>query len=349
MTRLLFQFILLSFPAISAPFNGLYFFGDSLTDTGNVAKASSVLNQYTFGLVPNHPSAPYVSGRFSDGPVWAEYTADRLGRPQDAASAGMSMGVFGQTGGVGNNYAVGGARTDSSGALGLLDFLIPTGMTQQVDFYLSRVGGAADPNGLYFLMGGGNDLRDAARMADAAQRQAAAELAAHNILTLVETLYSAGARQFMLVNAPNIGVIPESLADGVLAEGTDAAWHFNGSLDWHGHYLRTLSGLSLQYFDLFSFHNELVGQFGWGAVRPCKDGPPGLCDETLFFDSVHPTARVHQMLGNRIADQILGTPSLISFSASRAPELSNPEPSTAILVLGAVGLFVLFRARSTKS
>jgi outer membrane lipase/esterase len=255
----------------------------------------------------------------------------------------MSMGLFGQTGGAGNNYAIGGARTDSSGVLGLLDFVIPTGMTRQVDFYLSRVGGAADPDGLYFLMGGGNDLRDAARITDAAQRQAAAELAAHNILTLVETLYSAGARQFMLINAPNVGVIPESIADGVSAEGTDAAWHFNGSLDWHGQYLRTLSGMSLQTFDLFAFHNELVGQFGWGAIRPCKDGSPALCEETLFFDSVHPTARVHQMLGNRIADQILGTSPLISFSTSSSAEISNPEPSTAILVLGAGTIFVLFR------
>jgi phospholipase/lecithinase/hemolysin len=261
----------------------------------------------------------------------------------------MSMGLFGQTGGIGNNYAVGGARTDSSGALGLLDFLIPTGMMRQVDFYLSRVGGAADPNGLYFLMGGGNDLRDAARITDPPQRQAAAELAAYNILTLVETLYSAGAREFMLINAPNIGLIPESLADGLLEAGTDAAWHFNGSLDWHGRYLRSLSGLSLQAFDLFGFHNELVGQFGWGAIRPCKDGPPDLCSETLFFDSVHPTARVHQMLGNRIADQILGTSPLISFSTSTAAEVSNPEPSTAMLVLGAAGLMAFLRARRKKA
>ena len=348
MIRLSFLLILLSFSALAAPFTGLYFFGDSLTDTGNVAKATSVLGGYTFGLVPNHPSSPYVGGRFSNGPVWAEYAADRLGRPQDAASAGMSLGWLGRTGGAGNNYAVGGARTDSSGALGLLDFVIPTGMMQQVDFYLSRAGGGADPDGLYFLMGGGNDLRDAARITEAGQRQAAAELAAHNMLTLVETLYYSGARQFMLINAPNVGVIPESLAAGLLEAGTDAAWHFNGSLDWHGHYLRTLSGLSLQTFDLFGFHNELVGQFGWGAIRPCKDDP-GTCDQTLFFDSVHPTARVHQMLGERIADQLLGTSPLISFSASRVAEVNVPEPSTATLVLGAMGMVFILRVRRSRS
>jgi outer membrane lipase/esterase len=114
--------VLTAAAAAEDPIGSLYFFGDSLTDTGKVYKATSVLSRYTFGLIPKEPSAPYVGGRFSDGPVWAEYAAADLGRPQDAAPAGVSLGVFGQVGDPCNNYAIGGARTGTGGALGFFDF-----------------------------------------------------------------------------------------------------------------------------------------------------------------------------------------------------------------------------------
>src|SRR5688572_18145701 len=164
--RRLLSVLLVTAGASATPYTALHFFGDSLTDTGNVKKATSTLNNYTFGLIPKHPTAPYVNGRFTNGPVWAEHVAARLGRPADAAPAGMSMGWFGEIGGPGNNYAVGGARTDTGGALGLLNYTLPTGIATQVDFYLARSSGVADPDALYFLLGGGNDLRNAARISD---------------------------------------------------------------------------------------------------------------------------------------------------------------------------------------
>ena len=209
--------------ALSAPFTSLYFFGDSLTDTGNVAKASSVLNCT--------PSAPCLSirrrrmsgGRFTNGPVWAEYVADRLRRPHDAQPAGMFLGWLGRVGGPGNNYSVGGARTDNGGSLGLLDVALPTGVFEQVDFYFSRTGGAADPQGFYLLLAGGNDRRDAARISDANQRTQAALQAGANIAYSVRDLYLAGARNFVLINSPDIGLIPESIGDNLTAEGTDVS------------------------------------------------------------------------------------------------------------------------------
>src|SRR5688572_31122071 len=132
--RRLLSVLLVTAGASATPYTALHFFGDSLTDTGNVKKATSTLNNYTFGLIPKHPTAPYEAGRFTNGPVWAEHVAARLGHSADAAPGGMSMGVFGQIGGPGNNFAIGGARTDESGALGFLDLLMPTGMSRQVDF-----------------------------------------------------------------------------------------------------------------------------------------------------------------------------------------------------------------------
>lgn len=333
----------------ATPFTSLYFFGDSLTDTGNVLKATSTLNRYTFGLIDRHPVEPYQAGRFTNGPVWAEHTATRLGRPSDAAPAGMSMGAFGRVGGSGNNYAVGGARTDQGGVLGLLDVLMPTGIFEQVDYYLSRSGGVADPGALYFLFGGGNDLREAARISDPGERMRAAQQTGANLAYSVRDLYLAGARQFVLINSPDIGLIPESIGDGVTAAGTDAALQFNSWFSLYARYLATsVPEFSLHYFDLFALQQELVAQYGIGAVRPCKSDPT-TCGETLFFDSVHPTAWVHEIIGNRIADQILGVVSRQGDFLAAAEATETPEPSTTLLTLGALGFFALRREANRRS
>ena len=331
--------------ASGAPFTALHFFGDSLTDTGNVLKATSTLNGYTFGAIPRHPTAPYASGRFSDGPVWAEHVASRLGRPADAAPSGMSMGWFGQVGGPGNNYAVGGARTDSSGALGLLNYALPTGIATQVDFYLARSSGLADPDALYFLFGGGNDLRDAARIADPTERMIAAHNAGANLAYSVRDLYLAGARQFVLINSPDVGLIPEIMGDGLTQSGADAAVQFNTWFGLYSDYLRyVVPDFTLHYFDLFALHHELVSDYGLAAVRPCESEPAGACASTLFFDSVHPTAWVHGIVGNRLADQILGIGSM-QMDTAYVSEVNNPEPSTAFLTLAAAVVLVRLHRR----
>jgi phospholipase/lecithinase/hemolysin len=259
----------------------------------------------------------------------------------------MSMGVFGQIGGPGNNFAIGGARTDEGGALGLLGILMRTGISRQVDFYLERTGGIADPDGLYFFLGGGNDLRDAARISNPTERMVAAQAAGANIAYSVRDLYFAGARQFVLINSPDIGLIPESIGDGLTAAGTDAAVQFNEWLALYGDYLRyEVPGFSLEYYDLFGLHHDLIAQYGLDAVRPCKSDP-GTCDQSLFFDSVHPTARVHEIFGNKLADQILGMGSQENHLSSAA-EMQTPEPSTAVLTVSVLAVLAIVRQKRNR-
>ena len=101
-------------------------------------------------------------------------------------------------------------------------------------------------------------------------------------------------------------------------------------------YLRTVPGFQLQYFDLFGLHHDLVAEYGLQSIRGCKDGPPDVCDQTLFFDSVHPNARVHKIIGDRIADQLLQGTSA-PYLISDAREVTNPEPSTMLLTVSAAG------------
>ncbi len=88
---------IMSIQAWSAPaFEHLVVFGDSLSDTGN-------------------------AGRFSNGPVWVEHLADRLGLKLSPSQRG------------GSNFAVGGARLDPRSGLHSL--------RAQVDAFLKRPSG----------------------------------------------------------------------------------------------------------------------------------------------------------------------------------------------------------------
>ncbi len=105
-------------PVAAQSFTDVFFFGDSLTDTGN---GCTVL-----GL------AGYEPGRCSNGPVWSEQLADQLGLEAEASLSG------------GTNFAFGGNETSD------LD-------TQILAFALAE-GFSADPSALYVIWLGGNNV-----------------------------------------------------------------------------------------------------------------------------------------------------------------------------------------------
>lgn len=66
-------------------FDAIYVFGDSFSDEGNIFK-------YTGGSIP--PSPPYFQGHFSNGLVWVEYLANKLGTTStNFAYGGFSTGI----------------------------------------------------------------------------------------------------------------------------------------------------------------------------------------------------------------------------------------------------------------
>lgn len=104
--------------------NELYVFGDSLSDVGNVFKA-------TGKAYP--PNPPYFQGRYSNGRLWVEYLADKLELSPKKTS----------------NFAWGGATSgiDSNGVPGLL--------AQVQDFIQSKK--KVNPQALATVWSGAND------------------------------------------------------------------------------------------------------------------------------------------------------------------------------------------------
>jgi outer membrane lipase/esterase len=266
--------------AAVASYSQVYFFGDSLTDTGNLYANSG-------GMYPVSP--PYYNGGFSNGPLWSQTFANALGFSSTPAALG------------GNNFAWAGAT--------IIDYGRPQPeIPQQLGMYLGATGGGADPNALYVIMGGGNDINDVG--ADPATAVANIIAAANAINDMVNSLYFAGARNILVGNLPDIGLTPLALAGGpaVAAGATALSQLFNATLSSLLAVTEAAnSGIDIDLLDMYALLNDAVANaasYGFGNVTSaCKEGELGLpgavCsdpDAYLFWDSFHPSARAHDLI-----------------------------------------------------
>lgn len=294
-----------------ATYSNVYFFGDSLSDTGNVYTASG-------GAIP---AAPYYNGRFSNGPLWVETVASGLGFA-GAANPFLQGG---------NNYAWAGAFT---GTGGLADPVlgIPTGLQTQVAGYWATTHLSADANALYVVEIGGNDLYGIASTfsglspADYAARLAGAQLAVSNLLFSLNFLIDHGARNFLIGNVPNLGVTP--LASGFQVAASDVTTQYNNLL------AAALAGLggnpNIVELDLFNLVTDLVAdaQTGGQTYGMSNGTTPCIldlstCGDSVFFDPQHPTTQVHALAGQA------------------ALALLVPEPKSSLLLVATALLAVI--------
>lgn len=287
-------------PALAqdSPFSQTFFFGDSLTDSGHFRP---VLIQVV------GPDGALI-GKFTTNPglVWSEYLAGYYGT--DARTDGEG----------GTNYAVGGAQvgTDVVGALG------PTpSLATQVGAYLASTGGSADPDALYSVWGGANDLFG---ITDPAQAPAVIGAAVTTEVGIVGALQAAGARYVLVANTPDLGLTPAFASGGpmMVAQGTALASAYNDAL-FGG---LASQGLSVIPVDTFSFLREVVanpGLYGFSNVTTpacstavqggsslfCSPGSlvaPGAGSTYLFADGVHPTTRTHELMAQLAVSMIEG-------------------------------------------
>jgi outer membrane lipase/esterase len=291
-------------------FSNVYFFGDSLTDAGTIPAT------FPSGTLPAG------TGRFTTnpGPVWAEVLAAYFGTSATPAAAG------------GTNYAWGGARV--VGSPGVPDSSLVTNLAMpiatQVSTYLAVNGGKADPNALYAVWGGANDIFVIAPAAasDPAGAQAYLTTTANSLVAQVAALKAAGAKYVIVPNLPDIGLTPFGASQGLAGAAgltqLSAGYNQLVGLGLGG------AGLAVIPVDTFSLLRDVTNNpakygFANASVPACTTASSLICTSStlvaanaqkdyVFADGVHPTTAAHALFASYV-EGLLIAPSQISLLA----------------------------------
>ena len=269
-------------------FNKLFVLGDSLSDSGNLVAT---------GQVPFLSGSPYSQGRFSNGPVAVELLAHSLG-----LELKPSLHLNQQF--AGTNFAVAGAKAGGQD---------PIDLTTQLGALLAVNPGGFSPDALFVLFFGGNDIRGTRAIPSNSDAFPILLNAAESIAQAVQLLINAGAKNFMVVNAPDIGLIPETdlvtRLDTTLGQRLSIRSQiFNFYLKRAILQLRRKTDAQIVPVDLFDYLDFLTSNgrdlgyknvtdacFVQTGVLPTDQlqNPDCEFDKYLFFDAIHPTAITH--------------------------------------------------------
>lgn len=273
----------------------LFVFGDSLSDTGNVFASSGGA----------YPGAPYYNGRFSNGPVWVEKFASNFGYTVNPSLLG------------GTNFAFGGAEIDP---LNALSHNGTPNIGTQIGMFAGG-GGTFTSSDLVAVWAGGNDFLNGATNPTAV---------ANNLQTHLNSLYALGARQFLVLSLPLLGLSPtyvggpgEALANGAsVLFNTQLASNLAAFKGQAGNHVYTVDVPAVQLSILanpgaYGLTDTTHAFLGSGASDP---------SQYFFWDSVHPTANMHKQIG-------------------AAAIAAVPEPTT-MAMLGLAALVAAKRRRS---
>lgn len=254
----------------STPFSRIVVFGDSLSDTGNL-----------YLLSGGYPPAPYAEGRFSNGPLWIEYLAEKMGMqvsPED-------------------NYAVAGATTGHDNFNDGLFGMVYPGLQDQLDAFLGTLpASGADPHALYVVWIGANDFFVA--LGTGVEPEELVGTGVENTVHALQALWQAGARHILVVNVPDLGITPFGLGSGIGGSISALSFAYNQAL---ASALQSLAdaGIPTIQVDAFSTLGAMVSsaeQFGFTNVTEpfllTGGDPAGF----VYWDIVHPTTRGHEVL-----------------------------------------------------
>jgi cholinesterase len=307
--------LLPALPASAAsPFARMFVFGDSIADVGNTL----ILSQRS-GLQPGippstSPHGTYFRGRFSNGPVAVEYLWLMLSghAPTTRRALQPSLSVTRLTGSQSLNFAFGGAGTGTS-TVTPSGFPVP-GLQAQVDMFAQMVRGTGlAKQALFVITVGSNDYLFAGLNGAIPPDQVVG-----NIATAIHNLYALGARNFLVLNLPDLGKLPliqYSPYEGALSQAS--ALHNQLLAQRLAALPGELAGARMVLFDLVATAQSLPPGLFWLApaldalspgsgastclfVNPatCTDAPTFNVDPRFFYwDAEHPTTSVHSMLG----------------------------------------------------
>lgn len=291
-------------------FSQIIAFGDSLSDDGNLYHR---VNDATFGQI-GYPSDSYnySNGRFTnstdtDPPahkyvgVWHEQLARTF--------LNLAPATDSEDGGL--DYAFGGATTENGTQTRSIEGSPVTitidNIGKQIDDFLGNR--TVDPNALYIVWGGGNDLFND----DSAANVSAT---ASRINVHIRRLASAGAQYFVVPNVPPLGTAPKYSGDASSRQSLDVAAlsyrdQLNASLD------SAIASLSAQNISITIYRPDIWRETLQLYTDPAAAGLINVSDSAqgqsqvnpdqfAYWDDIHPTTAGHYQIAKTAYAAITG-------------------------------------------
>ena len=277
-------------------FRDIYVFGDSLSDTGNLlATAENVLGATDEFVLQFF--APYFEGRLSNGPVWVETLAPQLELTSDP---NLNFAVSGATTGIsniGNNDLPEGTPP------------IFIGLQTQIDEFIAETP-TTDPDALYVVWAGTNDYLGGQNLD--------VQSTVDNLLGAVNKLADTGAKNFVLPNLPDLGMIPlaQTLPPEQQQRLSLLTESHNNTLAAASQILEQNPNINIVNLDIETLFDNIIANPDDFTLTNITDNflTSGLDDPSgfLFFDDIHPTTTVHSLIANEAMKSITQIPELLS-------------------------------------
>ncbi len=291
-------------PGFAGDYSNFYIFGDSLSDAGNTQNGKE-LND---------------GGRYSNGPVWNEYLATLLGMSVPTKSTLHTAGETPEAGHT--NFSYGGAVTNNQ----FPSLFIPS-VTKQINdetLGFRRYGTNFASNDLVAIWAGANNLILSQSLTEHVHYTEAAEEAAQEMLTNVNSLIKFGAQNIIVFNLPDIGITPEYAGN---PEGAANATLFTNT--FNSLYSSGLTNIQIASpqvtftsIDIFTLFNDILenpNSYGLTETQTtlltAYAADPNIDQsQYLFYDEVHPSTAMHKILANKVYQQLVPEPSTVTLS-----------------------------------
>tara|TARA_R110002096_G_scaffold189337_1_gene369906 strand:+ start:36905 stop:38080 length:1176 start_codon:yes stop_codon:yes gene_type:complete len=194
------------------------------------------------------------------------------------------------------NYAVSGATTSE--------------INDQIVQYLSD---GVDPNALHVYWALGNDFTEPGAPADPSE---IVEIMGGNAAVGIELLQQDGALYFLVFNVIDNGLRPLAINAGMTAEATALSIEYNDLMQQ----VANDRNVPDVIYDVFSYFSVMVTDPRFtNTTEGCYNIACGTPDEFVWWDDIHPTPVVQQLIGEEVA----------SYIAGKAPTIVTTAPTSA--------------------
>lgn len=318
----------LSTAAYALPFSAIsqvYFFGDSLTDSG--------FNNYITFLEPGKAPTFTTYG----GYIWSQHVAHDIkgyalpttypAPPAIDTITNNTTPTNGPNGGVvvpdltGIDYACGGSQTALTTGVGIT--WAPS-LEQQIAHYLATAPAMLDPNAVYFIWAGANDILYQLQngVTDQLTLLQTVNKAASNIANQIILLSKRGAKRFVVISLPSLGSTPLIMSNpnkSLPATMKTLSFTYDSMLNSQLGRVIQQYGVKVLYVDVYTLLDNIVAATNAGKPSVVAGNtfyfanatsiacvgafnnsslfcPNNGINNYVFADSVHPTGLAHRAI-----------------------------------------------------